>query len=83
MHKKSMIRFLGNRVPSPTSIGGSLEEDFAAQDWLIDERNTIKVKEKNTIDDYYSVPGIVQQVISQLPAVIIAAGLNFMMVSRK
>lgn len=65
------------RVLSLTS-SVSLEDDVACAD----ERN--KTKHKNNIDERHSVPdGVVQQIISQMPAVIIAAGLNFMMVSRK
>ncbi|KAL7491920.1 hypothetical protein ACHAWT_001175 [Skeletonema menzelii] len=63
------------RIPSLTSIG-SLEADVAAQERLADERN--KTKQENTVDECHSVPGIIQFVISQIPAVIIAAGLNFM-----
>ena len=70
------------RVPSLTSIG-SLEADEAAQERLAEERN--KTTQKNNIidDECSSGPGIVQFIISQIPAVIIAAGLNFMVVSRK
>ena len=70
------------RIPSLTSIG-SLAADEAAQERLAEERN--KTTQKNTIidDGCSSGPGIVQFIISQIPAVIIAAGLNFMVVSRK
>ena len=70
------------RIPSLTSIG-SLEADEAAQERLAEERN--KTTQKNNVidDECSSGPGIVQFIISQIPAVIIAAGLNFMVVSRK
>jgi len=63
------------RIPSLTSIG-SLEADVAAKERLEDERS--KTKQKISSDKCHSVPGIIQQISSQIPAVIIAAGLNFM-----
>ncbi len=69
------------RVPSMSTSIDSLETDLAAQERLADERN--KSKQKHTINESHSVHGVVQQIISQIPAVVIAAGLNFMMVSGK
>jgi len=63
------------RFPSLTSIG-SLEADEAAQERLEDARKNIK--QKNINDEGHSNLGIIHQILSQVPAVIIASGLNFM-----
>ena len=54
------------RVPSLASID-SLEVDFDSQQEVVINK------------EGHLVPGIIQRVVSQIPAVIIAAGLNFMM----
>lgn len=71
------------RFPSLTSIG-SLEADEAAQERLAaDALREEKTKQKKNItDEGQSNLGIIHSILSQIPAVIIASGLNFMVVSR-